>query len=230
MYGSFFLGSGLFIMIPLILFAMYTQSKVKKTFNKYLKVPAQRNYTGFEVARKILNNNGLSDIEIKKTSGRLSDHYDPRNKTVNLSQDVYSGTSIASISVAAHEVGHALQHSLGYTPLTVRSLIAPVASFTSKFVWVLVFAGIFFSRGTFLIDVGIAFYLAVILFHVFTLPVEFNASNRALIQLENNNLVYQGEIAKSKKVLNAAALTYVAQAAVAVGQLIRLLILRNARD
>lgn len=226
----FFLGGGLgfYILIPLIMYAMYTQSKVKQTFNRYLKVPNRRGMTGYEAARRILDVNGLSDVKIERVGGTLSDHYDPRTRTVRLSEPVYSGTSIASMSVGAHEVGHAIQHASGYAPLTFRSLLAPVASFGSRFVWILVLAGFFFNMLQ-LIDLGILFYSFALLFQIVTLPVEFNASARAMAHIDQLGLLTVEEMPSSKKVLNAAAMTYVAAAAVSAGQLFRLILLRNSR-
>lgn len=217
------------LLIPAILFAVFAQSKVKGTFNRYLQIKNIKGYTGSQVARIILDRNGLRDVNIEHIRGQLTDHYDPRKKVVRLSSSVYNSTSIASISVAAHEVGHALQHAKGYVPLTIRSQIAPMASFASRFALPLAFLG-FFLRTYSLITIGIYIYLAAILFHVVTLPVEYNASSRAITQLTTNGLIYNEEVKSSKSVLNAAALTYVAAAAVSVAQLLRLIALRNSRD
>ncbi|MDK2918325.1 MAG: uncharacterized protein PWQ37_1058 [Candidatus Petromonas sp.] len=220
---------GFVLLIPAIIFAFYAQGKVKSTFNKYLKVRNLYGYTGSQVARAILDRNGLNDVTVEHISGYLTDHYDPRKKVLRLSSNVYNSASIAAISVAAHEAGHAIQHAKGYTPLTIRNQIAPIASFGSRIVWVLVFAGFIFGSIN-LIDIGILFYLAAVMFHVITLPVEFNASTRALEQLTANGFITSEEIKASKSVLNAAALTYVAATAVSIAQLLRLLILRNSRD
>lgn len=217
------------LLIPAILFAVFAQSKVKGTFNRYLQIKNIRGYTGSQVARIILDRNGLRDVNIEHIKGQLTDHYGPRKKVVRLSSSVYNSTSIASISVAAHEVGHALQHAKGYAPLAIRSQIAPVASFASRFALPLAFLG-FFLRTSSLITIGIYIYLAAILFHVVTLPVEYNASSRAIAQLTTNGLIYNEEVKSSKSVLNAAALTYVAAAAVSIAQLLRLIALRNSRD
>lgn len=219
---------GLEFLLPAFALALYAQFKVKNTFSKYLKVPTQKGINGYDAARNILDRNGLSNVDIEVIGGNLSDHYDPRKRVLRLSNQVARGNSIASVSVAAHESGHAIQHATNYMPLTLRSLIAPVAGFSMKFVWVLVFAGIFLQVYG-LIDIGIILYTVAILFHIVTLPVEFNASSRALVQLENAGIVNSIEKEKSKRVLNAAALTYVAAAAVSLAQLMRLLILRNNR-
>ncbi|MBK5251117.1 MAG: zinc metallopeptidase [Peptostreptococcaceae bacterium] len=219
---------GLVYLLPAFALAIYAQFKVKSTFSKYLKVPTQKGVTGYETARTILDHNGLSNVDVEIIPGNLSDHYDPMKRVVRLSDQVARGNSIASVSVAAHETGHAIQHSKNYVPLSIRSMIAPAASFSMKFVWVLVFAGIFLGMYG-LITIGIILYTVAILFQIVTLPVEFNASSRALVQLEDLGIVNTVERDKSKRVLNAAALTYVAAAAVSLAQLMRLLILRNNR-
>jgi len=216
-------------LIPAILLAFYAQIRVKSTFQKYLNVRNLKNLTGSEVARTILDKNGLYDVTVESVGGYLSDHYDPRVRKLRLSPQVYGGTSIASISVAAHEAGHAIQHGVGYIPLTLRNTIAPIASFGSQAVWLLVF-GAFILGLPQLIDIGIVLYLGAVVFQVITLPVEFNASNRAIEQLEVNGLISLEEIKPSRKVLNAAALTYVAAMAVSIAQLLRLMLLRNRRN
>jgi len=222
--------SSYLVMIPFLIFTFYAQHKVKSTFNKYMKVNNKRGLTGYEVAQRIIQRNALGNVSVERSNrGKLSDHYDPRTKTVRLSPEVYSGQSISAVSVAAHEVGHAIQHAKAYGPLTFRSLLAPVASFANRSVMFIIIGGLIFSI-TGLIDLGIIVFSVVILFQIITLPVEFNASSRALAELENQGLVYRDEIPHSKKVLNAAALTYVAAAAASVGQLIRLLVLRGSRD
>jgi hypothetical protein len=216
-------------MIPFLIFTFYAQHKVKSTFQKYTKVRNKRGLTGAEVAKMLIQRNGLSDVSIERSNrGQLSDHYDPRSKTVRLSPDVYSGQSMSAVSVAAHEVGHAIQHEKSYAPLKFRSILAPAASFASRSVMFIVIGGFIFGI-TGLIDLGIIIFSVVILFQIVTLPVEFNASSRALAQLESQGIVYEDEIKDSRKVLNAAALTYVAAAAASVGHLIRLLILRDRR-
>lgn len=224
-HGMYDLNSMMFL-IPALLFSMYAQLKISTSFNKYLRVASRRGYTGSQVARLILDRNGLSDVRIEAVPGQLTDHYDPRTKVVRLSRDVYSGSSIAAVSVAAHEVGHAMQHGEGYFPLIIRNSMVPVVNISARFVWVLILLGLAISP--FLLDVGIMLYLAVVLFQVITLPVEFNASRRALAQLENG-IVFEEEIGASKDVLQAAALTYVAATLVALGQLLRLLSLSNRR-
>ena len=228
-YGGYYGGYGgswMLFLMPALLFAMYAQLKVSTSFNKYLRVASRSGYTGSQVARMILDRNGLEDVKIEPVSGQLTDHYDPRTKVIRLSRNVHNGNSIAAVSVAAHEVGHAMQHGEGYLPLIIRNNIAPIASIGSRFVWVLILLGLAISP--FLLEVGIMLYLAVVLFQIVTLPVEFNASRRALYQLENG-IVLRDEINSSKEVLKAAALTYVAATLVALGQLLRLLSLSGRR-
>lgn len=216
---------GFILLIPTIIFSLYAQSKVKNTFNKYLKKQSESGYTGYQVARAILDRNGLQDVNIEITKGRLSDHYDPRKRVLRLSSDVYQRSSVASVGVAAHEVGHAIQHAEGYFPLILRNNIAPVAGFGAKFVWLLVFGGLILGMGN-LVNIGIFLYLAVVAFQLITLPVEYNASNRAIEQL-NNGIIAAADVKPTKKVLSAAALTYVAATLVGIAQLIRLILLGN---
>lgn len=212
--------------LPALLLAAFAQMKVSSAYNKYSRLPSGINLTGAQVARMILDRNGLYDVRIEPVRGQLTDHYDPRSKTVRLSSNIYNGNSIAAMSVAAHEVGHAIQHAEGYFPLILRNNIAPIASFGSRFAWILIFLGFIISP--FFIDLGIALFIAAVLFQVVTLPVEFNASKRALAQLENGFVTREG-IRPVKEVLSAAALTYVAATLVAVGQLLRLLVLTGRR-
>lgn len=215
------------LMIIAIAISAFAQMRVTSTFNKYLKVRNSTGIQGFEVARRILDSQGLYDIPVEMVPGTLSDHYDPRSRAVRLSKEVYAGDSIASVSVAAHEVGHAIQHATGYAPLNFRSMLAPVAAFSGNIVWILVMMGLILSV-PFLINIGIYLFLAVLLFQIITLPVEFNASKRALAQLESGYISSE-EVQSSKKVLGAAAMTYVAATLVSVLQLLRLLALSNRR-
>jgi Zn-dependent membrane protease YugP len=217
------------ILIPAILFAAYAQSKINSTFNTYLRVRNSNGYTGYQVARTILDHHGLQEIPIELINGHLTDHYDPRKRILRLSNAVYNGNSLASVGVAAHECGHAVQHQESYAPLTIRNTIAPIASIGSQLSWVLVIAGIFFGY-TGLIDIGILFFSVAVLFQLVTLPVEYNASSRAIAMLTDYNLVPADEVGPAKKVLSAAALTYLAATIVAVMQLVRLLLIRGRRD
>ncbi|MEJ8553736.1 zinc metallopeptidase [Tepidibacter sp. Z1-5] len=216
------------LLIPAMLLAAYAQTKVKTTFNKYLRVYSQKGYTGAQVARYILDKNGLRNIDIELTGGKLSDHYDPRSKVLRLSNDVYHGTSIASVSVAAHEVGHAIQHGEEYFPLTFRNNLVPIVNISSSMSWIFIMLGFLVTPS--LLKIGILLFSGAVLFQVVTLPVEFNASSRAIDQLVTNSLITTEERKYSKKVLDAAALTYIAAAASAIMQLIRLVILSNSRD
>jgi Zn-dependent membrane protease YugP len=221
------------LLLPAIAFAMWAQHKVRSTYERFSTVPAANGLTGREMASVIMNRNGVGDVRIEAVPGALSDHYDPGAKTVRLSQGNYGGRSIAAVAVAAHEVGHVLQHHNRWFPLALRAQIAPAAGFGSMLAMPLVFIGFLFGMrspfGGLLMDVGIVFFAAAVLFHLVTLPVEFDASKRALAQLTESGALMPQEVAGAKKVLDAAALTYVAAAAVAALQLVRLLILRDSR-
>lgn len=221
------------LLIPAMLFAFWAQWKVKSTYEKFAQVPAANGMTGREMARAIMARNGIGDVAIEPVGGVLSDHYDPRSRRVRLSGENFDGNSIAAIAVAAHEVGHVIQHHEGYVPLSLRSNIAPVAGFGSTLAMPLFIVGAFFFRGmpfgNVLMDLGILFFSGAVLFQLVTLPVEFDASRRALAQLTESGAVMPQEVAGAKQVLDAAALTYVAAAAMAALQLIRLLVLRNSR-
>lgn len=221
--------STMLLLIPAMILAMWAQVRVKSTFNKFLQVANQRGYTGADVARQILNANGLSHVPVEQVAGSLSDHYDPRDTTVRLSPEVFSGRSIASISVAAHEVGHAIQHAEFYKPMTVRAAIFPAVNIGSNAAVPLAILGLVLGF-TPLIDIGILLFTIVVAFHMVTLPVEFNASSRAIVQLVQGGFIYDEERPLAKKVLSAAAMTYVAAATVAVMQLIRLLVLRGRNN
>ena len=229
MYYPYF-DSTMIVLIPAIILAMYAQSKVKSTYEKYVRIASQKGYTGAEAARAILDRNGLTDVRIEHIRGTLSDHYDPRTRALRLSDMVYRGNSISSSAIAAHEVGHAIQHARDYAPLRFRNAIVPVVNFASNLSWLFILAGLFLSF-TGLIDIGIILFTGSVVFQIVTLPVEFNASSRALDELESVGVLTREEIPHSKKVLDAAALTYVAATATAVAQLVRLLLLRErSRD
>ena len=217
------------ILIPAILLTLYAQSKVKTNFAKYLRVPARRGYTGAQVARMLLNQNVLHDIPIEAANTQLGDHYDPIKRVLRLSGEVAQGSSIASVSVAAHEVGHAIQHAKGYAPLSIRNMIFPVARFGSSAGWLFIFVGLLIPSLGGLMDIGILLFGAAVLFQLITLPVEFNASRRALEMLDANGYIYDEEIRGAKNVLSAAALPYVAAMASGLALLSRLLLIRNRR-
>jgi len=227
-----FLDPTFLLLIPAMIFAFWAQWKVQHTYSQMAKVRASNGMSGQNVARAIMMQNGVSDVKIEPVGGMLSDHYDPRAKTVRLSQPIYAGNSIAAVAVAAHEVGHVLQHAQGYFPLQIRSAIAPVAGFGSMLATPLFFIGFIFAspQMAWLMDLGILFFTGAVLFHLVTLPVEFDASKRALVQLTQGGALAPEEIGKAKKVLDAAALTYVAAAAMAALSLLRLIVLRNSRD
>lgn len=218
------MGNYLIYLAFIILIPIWAQVKVKGTYNKYSKVPSSSRMTGAEVARKILDDNGLYNVHVVETRGYLSDHYDPRTKVVRLSSTNYHGHSLAATAVSAHEVGHAIQDQQDYVFLRFRHSLVPVANIGSSLSWVFIMIGIF-AQVSGLLLLGIIFMLGAVLFQVVTLPVEFNASNRAMDQVVSLGIISNSEERETKKVLNAAALTYVAAAAVAVLELLRLILI-----
>lgn len=220
------------LVLPALILAFWAQWKVQNTYRKFSRVRAANGRTGREMALAIMARNGVTDVAVEEVGGMLSDHYDPRVKRVRLSQAIYEGDSISSIAVAAHEVGHVLQHAQGYAPLAIRSTLAPVAQIGSWAAFPLFFIGIFFGGQStrFLMDIGIMLFTGAVLFQIITLPVEFDASKRALAQLTETGAVMPQEVAQAKQVLDAAALTYVAAAAMAALQLLRLVLIRNSRN
>jgi len=223
-----FLDGTIFILIPSIILTLYAQYKIKTTYLKYSKILAKNGLSGEETAERLLLQNNLSNIKIEPIEGSLSDHYDPRQKRLGLSKEIYYGKSIAAQGIVAHEIGHALQDAKNYFPLSLRSNLVPVTNIGSRMAIPLFLIGFIFSFPG-LMDIGIIAFSLAVLFQVVTLPVEFNASKRAVGLLVNANIISDTEIVSVKKVLNAAALTYVAAASVAVFQLLRLIVLRNRR-
>lgn len=221
------------ILLPAIVFTIYAQSKVNRAYNKFSAIQNQRRMTGAEAARKVLDFNGLQAVRIEMTPGRLTDHYDPRSRVMRLSPDIYNGTTIASVSIAAHESGHAIQHGVGYSFLTFRNGMAPIVNIASTLSWPLLLIGLVIGgtgnavTGNLIFNIGIIFFAAVVLFHLVTLPVELNASSRAIEQLTSLGIVNTQEVAGSKKVLSAAAMTYVAALATAILNLVRILLIRG---
>ena len=211
-----------------VVISLIASAKVKGTFQKYDRVQSRTGMTGAEAAKRLLQAQGIYDVSVQRISGSLTDHYDPRGKILRLSDSTYSSTSVAAIGVAAHECGHALQHEENYLPLSLRSALVPVANFGSRFSMLLIIAGVFF--GQVLIEAGILLFCAVVLFQVVTLPVEFNASRRALRLLGENGILYEEETGMTRKVLRAAALTYVASVLASVLQLLRLVLLYGGRS
>lgn len=228
----FFLDWTMILLIPAFAFTLYAQSKIKRTYAKFLAVPARAGRSGREVAEQLLNRNGISDVRVIPGEGFLGDHYDPMRKHVALSPNNFQGGSIAAVAVAAHEVGHAIQHAKGYQPLQFRHNLIPVSRIGSMLGMPLFFIGWMFGGGQLgiLMDIGIALFAAAVLFQVITLPVEFDASNRAMKQLESTQILAGEELKAGRQVLNAAALTYVAAMAVSLTHLLRLLVLRDSRD
>ncbi|HYR52838.1 MAG TPA: zinc metallopeptidase [Candidatus Dormibacteraeota bacterium] len=222
------------LLIPALILAAYAQAKVQSTYAKYSQIRSASGRTGREVAQAILSANGIPDVTVEPGEGYLSDHYDPIKKTIQLSPHNYQDSSIAAVSVAAHECGHAIQHKEGYAALQLRTAIFPLANIGSSLAWIFIIAGFIFANrlaifGVGLLDIGIFLFTFAVIFQLVTLPVEFNASKRAIVQLNRLGLVAPQEQAEAKKVLDAAALTYVAAAAAAVLQLLRLLLLRDRR-
>ncbi|MFH1943024.1 MAG: zinc metallopeptidase [bacterium] len=219
------------LLIPAVVLALWAQNLVRSTFNKYSRIAAAVGMTGGAVAERLLRDSGLNDVTLEEVEGKLTDHYDPRTKTLRLSASISRSRSVAALGVAAHEVGHAIQHKMAYGAFHIRQSIFPVANLGSTLAFPLFFIGFLFSRSsTVLMDAGIILFCGAVLFHVVTLPVEFNASSRALTLLQSRGYLAEKEVGQARKVLRAAALTYVAATAVAVLHLVRMLILRSSRD
>jgi len=219
------------LVLPTLILSILAQIKVKSTFSKYSKIQCSKKISGQDSAALLLRANNISDVKIESVGGTLTDHYDPSSKVVRLSQPVYNANSIAAIGVAAHETGHAIQHASKYGPLVLRSTLVPVANIGSRFGPIIAMAGLFFFYETipFLFPLGIFLFGGAVLFYLITLPVEFNASSRAIAILQSNNILSKEELKGVKKVLTAAALTYVASALTAVMSLIRLILLSRRR-
>lgn len=210
--------------------ALIAQVKVKSTYNRYAKVASSKGMTGAMVAEQLLRSQGIYDVSVQRISGSLTDNYNPRYKTLNLSDSVYNSTSVAAIGVAAHETGHAIQHAQGYGPLSFRTALFPFANIGSRLSWIFIIAGLIFGSTNVLVDIGILMFSLAVLFQLVTLPVEFNASSRALKLLESEGYLYGDENRQARKVLTAAAMTYVAAAATAILQLVRLIYLFGGRN
>ncbi len=216
------------LVVPALIISMIASFRVKSTFHKYREIGNSKNMTGAEVARYLLQTNGINDVKVTRVPGELTDHYDPRKKELRLSDSTYSSISVAAVGVAAHETGHALQHNVGYGPLALRSYLVPVANIGSQAGPALAIFGLVLSL-PFLINVGLLLFAAAILFYLVTLPVEFNASKRAIQILDSHNILVGDELRAAKKVLSAAAMTYVASALVAIANFLRLLLLAGNR-
>ncbi len=210
---------------------MIASARVKGTFNKYSQLRSMSGMNGAQVAQRVLQAAGIYDVQVRHVSGSLTDHYDPRTKTVNLSDPVYNATSVAALGVAAHECGHAIQHAKSYAPLSIRSALVPIANFGSMLAWPVILIGLFFNTRSsgLIIDIGILLFSAAVLFQLVTLPVEFDASRRALVMLRTQGILSDDELKYTRRVLKSAALTYVASAAAAILQLLRIILITNGR-
>lgn len=228
-YPYYFDPTYVLIIIGAVL-SLLASARVKSTFAKYSKVKSLSGMTGAQAAERILHSAGIYDVSIQHVAGDLTDHYDPRNKTLSLSDTVYNKTSVAAVGVAAHECGHAIQHNKNYIPLKLRGAILPVANIGATISWPLIILGVVLSYSQSLIYLGIILFSFAVLFQIVTLPVEFNASARAVRILDETGILYGDEISHTKKVLGAAALTYVAGAAASILQLLRLVILFGGRS
>lgn len=229
-YGYYYYDPTYMLIVISALISLFAQFLVNSRFSKYSRVRSRSGMTGAQAAERILQSQGIYDVAIQRVSGKLTDHYDPRNKTLNLSDAVYASTSVAAVGVAAHECGHAIQHARGYAPLSFRSALVSVANIGSQLSWLFIILGIFFGGSHTLIMIGILMFSAAVLFQLVTLPVEFNASGRALKLLSETGILQKDEVSDTRKVLSAAALTYVAAATTAVLQLLRLLRLFGGND
>lgn len=235
-YGGMGYYSSMIVLIPAMIFTMIVQGRIKRAYSRYSQVENSRRLTGAQAARMMLDANGLSGVPINILNGGddLNNYFDPRSNSVNLSQAVYHTDSIASMCIACHEVGHAIKHATNYAPVRIRNGIVPLVNLTSTFSWPLIMLGLIFSTssryGSLLFNLGALCFVFVILFHLVTLPVELNASNRALKQMTSIGMVSDFDYSGSRKVLHAAAMTYVAALATAVASLIRILLIRGSND
>ena len=229
-YPMYFDPTYMLVLIGVII-CMLASAKMNSTFNKYSRVRNHSGMTGREAAEQILHRAGIYDVRVERVSGNLTDHYDPRSKVLRLSDATYGQCSVAALGVAAHECGHAIQHQVGYAPLKFRSALVPIANFGSTIAWPLIIIGLFFgSRSSVMfLNLGILAFSLAVLFQIVTLPVEFNASGRAIRILGDSGMLYPEEVRSTRKVLTAAALTYVAGAASAILQLLRIILLTNSR-
>lgn len=228
MFIPYFDPTYILVIIGVIL-SLAASARVRTTFAKYSRIRSHSGLTGAEAAERILHRAGIYDVSIERVQGQLTDHYDPRRKVLRLSDSVYDSNSISAIGVAAHECGHAIQHQNAYGPLKIRGALVPVANFGSAIAWPLILIGLFLTGSQILIDIGIILFSTAVLFQLVTLPVEFNASRRAVGKLGELGILHYEELNQSKKVLNAASLTYVAAAAATILQLLRLILLFGGR-
>lgn len=229
-YPMFYDPTYILVMIGVVI-CLLASAKMNSTFSKYSRVRSHSGMTGKEAAEALLHREGIYDVRVEYVAGNLTDHYDPRSKVLRLSDVTYQQTSVAAIGVAAHECGHAIQHARGYAPLSIRSALVPVANFGSSIAWPLIIIGLIMNSQTsqLFLNLGVIAFSMAVLFQIVTLPVEFNASRRALKILGNTGMLYPDEVRETRKVLTAAALTYVAGAASAILQLLRLIMISNSR-
>ena len=230
-YPMYYFDPTYFLVLIGVVICLLASAKMNATFSKYSRVRSYSGMTGREAAEQVLHQAGIYDVRVEHVSGNLTDHYDPRSKVLRLSDATYNSTSVAALGVAAHECGHAIQHATGYAPLKFRSTLVPVANFGSQIAWPLIILGLMFSNGSYslLLNLGIFAFSMAVLFQLVTLPVEFNASNRAIRILAGNGMLHEEEVRHTRKVLTAAALTYVASAASAILQLLRIVLIANRR-
>lgn len=229
MFGLFYYDWTILIVLPAMIFAVWAQIRVSSTFNKYSKISTRRGITGADAARRVLDENGLYDVKIEHISGSLTDHYDPKANVIRLSDSVYSSSSAAAVGVACHEAGHAVQHAKGYFPIKVRSAVIPMTRFGSALSIPLFIIGLMFATDALMLA-GILLYAVVAFFQFITLPVEFNASSRAMKAIKSSHMLAPDEYTASKKVLRAAAMTYVAALATSLLTLLRLIVLAGGRN
>ena len=229
-YPIYFDPTYVLVLIGLII-CLAASAKMRSTFSRYSRVRNHAGITGREAAEQVLHRAGIYDVRVEHVSGNLTDHYDPRTKVLRLSDATYGSTSVAAVGVAAHECGHAIQHATGYAPLSFRSALVPVANFGSAIAWPFILIGLLFNSQSSILflNLGILAFSLAVLFQIVTLPVEFNASSRAIHMLSGNGMLYEDEVRATRKVLTAAALTYVAGAASAILQLLRIILLSNSR-
>lgn len=218
----------LILVVPALILSLIAQANVKSTYSKMAKISNARRITGAEAAVRVLSHYGINNVQVQMTQGKLTDHYDPRSNVIRLSPAVYSGSSIASVGIACHEAGHAAQHAQNYAPIKMRNAVLPVANFGSSMGFAIAILGYFLGMEL-IVNIGIILFAAVVLFQLITLPVEFNASSRALKVINETNMLYEDEIPKARKVLTAAAMTYVAALIVSIMSLLRLILRTNRR-
>ena len=229
-YPMYFDPTYMLVLIGVVI-CLAASAKMRSTFSRYSRIRNHSGMTGREAAEQVLHRAGIYDVRVEHVSGNLTDHYDPRSKVLRLSDATYGSASVAAVGVAAHECGHAIQHATGYAPLAFRSALVPVANFGSTIAWPLILIGLLFNRqsSVLFLNLGILAFSLAVLFQIVTLPVEFNASSRAIRMLSGNGMLYEDEVQATRKVLTAAALTYVAGAASAILQLLRIILISNSR-